>query len=146
MGLSCFACFDGGSKKQRREEGRLASAEARAKSAEAAQKRQEQFEKSAAGRAARAQLQGMAKQSANSNKGEPVLKLEFVLGAAAVFITIHLIEFNHSAMPVSHLLKALLSITLQQMLHPKCQYLSPVLYFFCSDDDMLCRSNVEWKD
>ncbi|KAG5251192.1 small VCP/p97-interacting protein [Salix suchowensis] len=35
---------------------------------------QEQFEKSAAGRAARAQLQGMAKQSANSNKGEPVLK------------------------------------------------------------------------
>ena len=37
--------------------------------------RQEQFEKSAAGRAARAQLQGMAKQSANSNKGEPVLKV-----------------------------------------------------------------------
>ncbi|KAB5526595.1 hypothetical protein DKX38_020442 [Salix brachista] len=75
MGLSCFACFDGGSKEQRREEERLASAEARAKSAEAAQKRQEQFEKSAAGRAARAQLQGMAKQSANSNKGEPVLKV-----------------------------------------------------------------------
>ncbi|KAJ6675939.1 TRANSMEMBRANE PROTEIN [Salix viminalis] len=74
MGLSCFACFDGGSKEKRREEERLASAEARAKSAEAAQKRQEQFEKSAAGRAARAQLQGMAKQSANSNKGEPVLK------------------------------------------------------------------------
>uniref|UniRef100_A0A6N2MJ57 Small VCP/p97-interacting protein n=1 Tax=Salix viminalis TaxID=40686 RepID=A0A6N2MJ57_SALVM len=104
MGLSCFACFDGGSKEKRREEERLASAEARAKSAEAAQKRQEQFEKSAAGRAARAQLQGMAKQSANSNKGEPVLKvlladelkLEFVLGAAAVFITIHLIEFNHT--------------------------------------------------
>lgn len=37
--------------------------------------RQEQFEKSAAGRAARAQLQGMAKQSANSNKSEPVLKV-----------------------------------------------------------------------
>ena len=37
--------------------------------------RQEQFEKSAAGRAARAQMQGMAKQSANSNKGEPVLKV-----------------------------------------------------------------------
>ncbi|KAH8487914.1 hypothetical protein Peur_060318 [Populus x canadensis] len=75
MGLSCFACFDGGNKKQRREEERLASEEARAKAAEAAQKRQEQFEKSAAGRAARAQLQGMAKQSANSNKGEPVLKV-----------------------------------------------------------------------
>ncbi|KAL3603756.1 hypothetical protein D5086_004615 [Populus alba] len=75
MGLSCFACFDGGSKQQRREEERLASAEARAKAAEAAQKRQEQFEKSAAGRAACAQLQGMAKQSANSNKGEPVLKV-----------------------------------------------------------------------
>ena len=37
--------------------------------------RQEQFEKSAAGRAARAQQQGMAKQAANSNKGEPVLKV-----------------------------------------------------------------------
>lgn len=37
--------------------------------------RQEQFEKSAAGKAARAQLQGMAKQSANSNKGEPALKV-----------------------------------------------------------------------
>ncbi|XP_061966877.1 uncharacterized protein LOC133690650 [Populus nigra] len=74
MGLSCFACFDGGRKQQRKEEERLASAEARAKAAESAQKRQEQFEKSAAGRAACAQLQGMAKQSANSNKGEPVLK------------------------------------------------------------------------
>lgn len=39
MGLSCFACFDGGSKQQRREEERLASAEVRAKAAEAAQKR-----------------------------------------------------------------------------------------------------------
>ncbi|XP_065880435.1 uncharacterized protein [Euphorbia lathyris] len=38
MGLSCFACFDGGSKRQRQEEERLASAEARAKAAEAAQK------------------------------------------------------------------------------------------------------------
>lgn len=37
--------------------------------------RQEQFEKSAAGRAARAQLQATAKQSANANKGEPVLKV-----------------------------------------------------------------------
>jgi len=39
MGLSYFACFDGGRKQQRREEERLASAEARAKAAEAAQKR-----------------------------------------------------------------------------------------------------------
>lgn len=37
--------------------------------------RQEQFEKSAAGRAARAQQQAAAKQAANSNKGEPVLKV-----------------------------------------------------------------------
>lgn len=37
--------------------------------------RQEQFEKSAAGRAARAQQQGLAKQAANTNKGEPVLKV-----------------------------------------------------------------------
>ncbi|XP_057990171.1 uncharacterized protein LOC110642047 isoform X1 [Hevea brasiliensis] len=70
--LSCFDCSDGGSERRKQEE--LASAEARTKAAEAAQKRQEEFEKSAAGRAARAQLQGMAKQSANSNKGEPVLK------------------------------------------------------------------------
>jgi hypothetical protein len=37
--------------------------------------RQEQFEKSPAGRAARAQQQGLAKQAANSNKGEPALKV-----------------------------------------------------------------------
>lgn len=37
--------------------------------------RQEEFEKSAAGRAARAQQQAIAKQAANSNKGEPVLKV-----------------------------------------------------------------------
>ncbi|KAG6705389.1 hypothetical protein I3842_07G177400 [Carya illinoinensis] len=72
--MGCFACFDGGNKQRRRAEERVASEEARAKAAEAAQKRQEQFEKSAAGKAARAQLQGMAKQSANSNKGEPALK------------------------------------------------------------------------
>ncbi|KAF7830541.1 GPN-loop GTPase QQT1 [Senna tora] len=36
---------------------------------------QEQFDNSAAGRAARAQQQAMAKQSSNTNKGEPVLKL-----------------------------------------------------------------------
>ena len=37
--------------------------------------RQEEFDKSAVGRAARAQQQAMAKQSANTNKGEPVLKV-----------------------------------------------------------------------
>lgn len=37
--------------------------------------RQEQYEKSAAGRAARAQLVGAAKQSANPNKGKPVLQV-----------------------------------------------------------------------
>ncbi|TXG52536.1 hypothetical protein EZV62_021705 [Acer yangbiense] len=72
--MGCFACFDGGNKQQRKEQEKLASAEARAKAADAAQKRQEQFENSAAGRAARAQMQGMAKQSANTNKGEAVLK------------------------------------------------------------------------
>ncbi|TYI97359.1 hypothetical protein E1A91_D01G138800v1 [Gossypium mustelinum] len=73
--MGCFACFDGGNREQRKEQDRLASAEARAKAAEAAQRRQEQFEKSAAGRAARAQLQAAAKQSTNSNKGEPALKM-----------------------------------------------------------------------
>lgn len=38
-------------------------------------RRKEEFDKSAAGRAAKAQLQQMAKQSANTNKGEPVLKV-----------------------------------------------------------------------
>ncbi|KAF9600678.1 hypothetical protein IFM89_011349 [Coptis chinensis] len=73
MGGFCLACF-GGDKEQRREEDRLASEEARSRAAEAAQKRQEQFDKSAAGRAARAQMAAMAKQSAASNTGEPVLK------------------------------------------------------------------------
>ncbi|KAF8024629.1 hypothetical protein BT93_F1716 [Corymbia citriodora subsp. variegata] len=68
------ACFDGGSKQRRREEDRVVDAEARAKAAEAAQRRQVEFEKSAAGRAARAQMQAMNKQSAPTNKGEPVLK------------------------------------------------------------------------
>ncbi|KAG4953598.1 hypothetical protein JHK82_039218 [Glycine max] len=77
MGL-CFGCF-GVDKRMSKEEERLASEEARAKAAEAAQKRQEQFENSAAGRAARAQQQAMAKQSANTNKGEPVLKVGLVI-------------------------------------------------------------------
>ncbi|XP_031119704.1 uncharacterized protein LOC116022930 [Ipomoea triloba] len=71
--MGCFDCFTGGATK-RREEERLASEQARAMAAEAAQKRQEQFEQSAAGRAARAQMAATAKQSANTNKGEPVLK------------------------------------------------------------------------
>lgn len=41
--------------------------------------RQEQFEQSAAGRAAKAQLAAAAKQNANTNKGEPVLKVLFSL-------------------------------------------------------------------
>ncbi|KAL3734931.1 hypothetical protein ACJRO7_024148 [Eucalyptus globulus] len=68
------ACFDGGNKQRRREEDKLASAEVRARAAEAAQRRQEEFDKSAAGRAARAQMQAMNKQSPATNKGEPVLK------------------------------------------------------------------------
>ncbi|KAK3029784.1 hypothetical protein RJ639_038226, partial [Escallonia herrerae] len=38
--MGCFDCFDGGLKEERREEERLASQEARAKAAEAAEKRQ----------------------------------------------------------------------------------------------------------
>ncbi|KAL4307880.1 hypothetical protein AHAS_Ahas16G0322500 [Arachis hypogaea] len=75
MGMFC-SCFNGGNgKRMTKEEERLASEEARAKAAEAAEKRQAQFENSAAGRAARAQQHGMAKQAANANKGEPVLKV-----------------------------------------------------------------------
>ncbi|KAL1814019.1 hypothetical protein ACET3Z_024084 [Daucus carota] len=44
--MGCFGCFDGGQKQQqRKEQERLASQEARAKAAEAAQKRQEEFDK-----------------------------------------------------------------------------------------------------
>ncbi|MBA0623669.1 hypothetical protein Godav_009118 [Gossypium davidsonii] len=69
--MGCFfSCFDGGNKEQRKEQDRLASAEARAKAAEAAQKRQEQFEQSAAGRAARAQVQAAAKQGNVVGGGE----------------------------------------------------------------------------
>ncbi|XP_077215041.1 uncharacterized protein LOC143849750 [Tasmannia lanceolata] len=67
-------CFGGKAKEERREADRLASEEARSKASEAAQKRQEQFEKSAQGRAARAQLAAAAKQSNTPNRGEPVLK------------------------------------------------------------------------
>ncbi|KAF5792221.1 putative small VCP/p97-interacting protein [Helianthus annuus] len=73
--MGCFGCFDGGLAKQERlEEERRASQEARAKAAEAAEKRQEQFAQSAAGRAARAQMQAAAKQASHTNKGEPTLK------------------------------------------------------------------------
>ncbi|KAF3446548.1 hypothetical protein FNV43_RR11728 [Rhamnella rubrinervis] len=85
-------CCSGGNKQQRREEERLASAEVRAKAAEAAQRRQEQFEKSAAGRAARAQMEGAAKQSANQpnpNRGKPVLQvLRACSGVPVVVIAI----------------------------------------------------------
>ncbi|KEH35825.1 putative small VCP/p97-interacting protein [Medicago truncatula] len=65
MGL-CFGCFDGGNKRMTKEEERLASEEARARAAEAAQKKLEQ--------------QGEVKQSGekqveNSNNGEPFVKV-----------------------------------------------------------------------
>ncbi|KAK9740304.1 hypothetical protein RND81_03G025500 [Saponaria officinalis] len=72
MGGVC-SCFDGETKEEKKEANRLASEEARAKAAEAAQRRQEEFEKSAIGRAARAQMT-KEKQSASYSKGEPALK------------------------------------------------------------------------
>ncbi|CAL9092248.1 unnamed protein product, partial [Musa textilis] len=97
--MAFCSCF-GPSKAERREADRAESEEARAKAAEAAQRRQlldlnlsplppsfsrsklrrqivlqEQFDKSAAGRAAKAQMAALAKQSSASNKGEPVLKV-----------------------------------------------------------------------
>ncbi|KMT19109.1 hypothetical protein BVRB_1g015070 [Beta vulgaris subsp. vulgaris] len=72
MGGIC-SCFDGEERQQRKEQERLSSVEARAKAAEAAEKRQQDFEQSALGRAARAQA-AKEKQSGNANKGEPVLK------------------------------------------------------------------------
>ncbi|CAL9044153.1 unnamed protein product, partial [Musa banksii] len=89
--MAFCSCF-GPSKAERREADRAESEEARAKAAEAAQRRQllylnlpllppsfsrsklQQFDKSAAGRAAKAQMAALAKQSSVSNKGEPVLK------------------------------------------------------------------------
>ncbi|KAG0492680.1 hypothetical protein HPP92_006078 [Vanilla planifolia] len=65
------SCF--GPSKAQLEADRLESQDARAKAAEAARKRQEQFDKSAVGRAARSQI-ASAKQSNSSSKGEPVLK------------------------------------------------------------------------
>lgn len=72
MGSAC-SCFDGQDTQQRREQERLASAEVRAKAAQAAEKRQQDFDKSAIGRAVRAQA-AKEKQSGNTNKGEPTLK------------------------------------------------------------------------
>ncbi|THU65963.1 hypothetical protein C4D60_Mb05t09190 [Musa balbisiana] len=97
--MAFCSCF-GPSKAERREADRAESEEARAKATEAAQRRQllylnlpplppsfsrsklrrqtvlqEQFDKSAAGRAAKAQMAALAKQSSVSNKGEPVLKV-----------------------------------------------------------------------
>ncbi|KAL9237981.1 hypothetical protein vseg_012466 [Gypsophila vaccaria] len=72
MGGVC-SCFDGETREEKRESDRLASQEARSKAAEAAQRRQEEFDKSAVGRAARAQMT-KEKQSTSYNKGEPGLK------------------------------------------------------------------------
>ncbi|KAI0523446.1 uncharacterized protein LOC114579073 [Dendrobium catenatum] len=69
--MALCSCF--GSSKAQREADRLESEDARAKAAEAARIRQEKFEKSAAGRAVRAQI-AAAKQSNSPSKGEPVLK------------------------------------------------------------------------
>ncbi|CAL9768694.1 unnamed protein product [Musa acuminata subsp. burmannicoides] len=93
--MQLCSCF-GPSKAERREADRLEVEEARARAAEAAQKRQfpfpnppspllasisflmipeqEQFDKSAAGRAARAQI-AATKKSIEPSKGEPVLKV-----------------------------------------------------------------------
>ncbi|PKU81099.1 hypothetical protein MA16_Dca026602 [Dendrobium catenatum] len=88
--MALCSCF--GSSKAQREADRLESEDARAKAAEAARIsrflgdfdvqlmgalancRQEKFEKSAAGRAVRAQI-AAAKQSNSPSKGEPVLKV-----------------------------------------------------------------------
>ncbi|XP_078155201.1 uncharacterized protein LOC144551199 [Carex rostrata] len=66
------SCF-GPSKAERTEADRVESKDAREKAAAAAQSRQEQFEKSAAGRAARAQMEA-AKKPQFQSSGEPVLK------------------------------------------------------------------------
>ncbi|VFQ86818.1 unnamed protein product [Cuscuta campestris] len=88
--LTCFGCFKGGIIK-RKEKGpsvsdklhplkaasedtdKLADS-ARSRAAEAAQKRQEEFANTPAGKAARAQMEAIAKKSANTNRGEPALK------------------------------------------------------------------------
>lgn len=72
MGQGASACFGGGMSEEKRERERIASQEARAKAAEAAERRQLQFEQSAVGRAALAQA-AKEKQS-TSNSGEPNLK------------------------------------------------------------------------
>ncbi|VFQ62296.1 unnamed protein product [Cuscuta campestris] len=89
--MGCFGCFDGGIIKGKKEKGpsvsdklhppKAASEDAdksadsaRLRAAEAAQKRQEEFDKSPAGKAARAQMEAIAKKSANTNRGEPALK------------------------------------------------------------------------
>ena len=48
--------------------------------------RQEDFQKSAAGRAARAQHQAEAKKAANPNRGEPVLKVVMIRKAFAKIV------------------------------------------------------------
>ncbi|KAG5044995.1 hypothetical protein AAZX31_06G043300 [Glycine max] len=66
MGL-CFGCFDGGNKRMTKEEERLASEEARARAAEAAQKKQEQQ--------GEAKQPETVKEPENSNNGEAFVKV-----------------------------------------------------------------------
>ncbi|KAK9129694.1 hypothetical protein Sjap_010181 [Stephania japonica] len=76
MGLMC--CFNGGAtakQERRRQQDELESQDARARAAQAAQQRQEQFDKSAAGRAAKAQLAKAGKKEEGTKNGEPVLKV-----------------------------------------------------------------------
>ncbi|KAK8949303.1 hypothetical protein KSP39_PZI005076 [Platanthera zijinensis] len=75
--MALCSCF--GPSKAQREADRLESQDARSKAADAARKRRffsspiEQYDKSAAGRAVRAQI-AASKQSNSPSKGEPVLK------------------------------------------------------------------------
>ncbi|RCV19060.1 hypothetical protein SETIT_3G353600v2 [Setaria italica] len=70
----CFGSAQAAEQERRAEADRHESQDARAKAAEAAQRRQEEFDKSAAGRAAKAQMKAMKESKTTSNQGEPVLK------------------------------------------------------------------------
>ncbi|KMZ70917.1 hypothetical protein ZOSMA_18G00040 [Zostera marina] len=70
----CLSCFGFGQSEKQREEDRIQSEEARRHAAAAAEARRTDYERSAAGRAAKAQLAGIKKSEASANRGEPVLK------------------------------------------------------------------------
>ncbi|TKW29039.1 hypothetical protein SEVIR_3G369200v4 [Setaria viridis] len=70
----CFGSAQAAEQERRAEADRHESQDARAKAAEAAQRRHEEFDKSAAGRAAKAQMKAMKESKTTSNQGEPVLK------------------------------------------------------------------------